>query len=94
MFGKWLNPIAKMQNLSQSELNQVAEMHKQSRDELEQIAKMGGIKNYETMLKEQLITSLLKSKDSIAELFNNNLDCMFLSCHVRVFRVNPHSILA
>ena len=26
------------------------------------------------MLKEELITSLLKSKDSIAELFNNNLD--------------------
>ena len=21
-------------------------------------------------------------------------DCMFLSCHVRVFRVNPHSIVA
>ena len=49
-----------MQNLSQSELDQVAEMHKQSRDELEQIAKMGRSKNYESILKEELITSLLK----------------------------------
>ena len=49
-----------MQNLSQSELDQVAEMHKQSRDGLEQIAKMGRSKNYESILKEELITSLLK----------------------------------
>ena len=35
---------------------------------------MRRIKNYETMLKEELTISLLKSKDSIAELFNNNLD--------------------
>ena len=35
---------------------------------------MRSIKNYETMLKEELTISLLKSKDSIAELFNNNLD--------------------
>ena len=61
------------------------------------------------MSKKELIISLLKSKQSIAELFSNNLDddkisdikriypknierklkkifidCMFLSCHVRV----------
>ena len=35
---------------------------------------MRRIKNYEAMLKEELTMSLLKSKDSIAELFNNNLD--------------------
>ena len=61
-----------MQNLSQNELNQIAEMRDQSRDELERIAKIKRIKNYEEMSKEELIISLLKSKQSIAELFNNN----------------------
>ena len=60
-----------MQNLSQNELNQIAEMRDQSRDELEQIAKIRIIKNYEEMSKEELIISVLKSKQSIAELFNN-----------------------
>ena len=63
-----------MQSLSQNELNQVAEMHNQSRDELERIAKIRRIKNYEEISKEELIISLLKSKQSIAEPFNNNLD--------------------
>ena len=58
-----------MQNLSQNELNQIAEMRGQSRDE-----KIRRIKNYEEMSREELIISLLKSKQSIAELFNNNLD--------------------
>ena len=43
-----------------------------SRDELEQIEKIKKIKNYEYMKKEDLIISLLKSKESIAELFNDN----------------------
>ena len=63
-----------MLNLSQNELNQIAEMRGQSRDELERIAKIRRIKNYEEMSKEELIISLLKSKQNIAELFNNNLD--------------------
>ena len=46
-------------------------MRGQSRDELEQITKIRRIKNYDEMLKEELI-SLLKSKQSIAEFFNNN----------------------
>ena len=74
LFEKRLKKIAKMQNLSQNELNQIAEMRDQSRDELERIAKIKRIKNYEEMSKEELIISLLKSKQSIAELFNNNLD--------------------
>ena len=45
-----------------------------SRDELEQIAKIRRIKNYEDMIKEDLIISLLKSKESTAELFNDNHD--------------------
>ena len=63
-----------MQNLSQNELNQITEMRGQSRDQLERIAKIRRIKNYEEMPKEDLIISLLKSKQSIAKLFNNDLD--------------------
>ena len=48
-------------------------MHGQSQDELERITKIRRIKNYEEMAKKELIISLLKSKQSIAELFNNNL---------------------
>ena len=61
-----------MQNLSQNEFNQIGEMRGQSRHELEQIAKIRRIKNYEEMTKEELIISLLKSKQTIPELFNNN----------------------
>ena len=48
-------------------------MRDQSRDELERIVKMRRIKNYEKMSKEELIISLLKLKQSIAKLFNDNL---------------------
>ena len=72
LFEKGLKKIAKMQNLSQNEFNQIAEMGGQSQDELEQIAKIRRIKKYEEMKKEKLIISLLKSKQSISELFNNN----------------------
>ena len=69
-----LKKIAKMQNLSQNELNQITKMQNQSRDELERIAKIRRIENYDKMPKGELIISLLKSKQNIAELFNNNLD--------------------
>ena len=62
-----------MQNLSQNQLNQIPEMRSQSRDKLERLAKIRRIKNYEGMSKEELIISLLKSKQSIVKLFNNNL---------------------
>ena len=61
-----------MQNLSQNEFNQIAEMRGQSQDELEKIAKIRKIKSFKKMTKEELIISLLKSKQSIVELFNNN----------------------
>ena len=48
-------------------------MRGQSRDEPERITKLRRIKNYEEMTNEELIISPLKSKQSIAELFNNNL---------------------
>ena len=51
-----------MQNLSQNKFNQIAEMPGQSREELERISKIRRIKNYEEMIKEELIISLLKSK--------------------------------
>ena len=63
-----------MQNLSQIKLDQIAEMRGQSQDELEGIAKIRIVKNYEKMSKEELIIYLLKSKQRIAELFNNNFN--------------------
>ena len=63
-----------MQNLTQSELKQIEKMQNLPQDDLEQIAKMRRIKNYKRMSKEELIIALLKSKHSIAELFNNDLD--------------------
>ena len=62
-----------MQNLSQNEFNQIADMRVQSWDELEWITKIRRIKDYEKMIKEELLISLLKSKQNIVELFNNNL---------------------
>ena len=58
-----------MQNLSRNQFNQITVMRRLSRDELEQIAK---IKKYVDMTKEELIISLLKAKQSIAKLFDNN----------------------
>ena len=66
LFEKGLKKIAAMQNLSQNEFNQIAFMRGLSRDELEQIAKIRRIKNYKDMKKEDLIISLLKSKEIIA----------------------------
>ena len=68
-----LEQIVKMQNLSQNELDQIGKIQNQSRDELEQIAEMRRTKNYE-ISKERLVISLLKSKRSLAEFLNNNLD--------------------
>ena len=48
-------------------------MRGESGYELVRIAKIRIIKNYEEVTKEELIISLLKSKQSIAQLFNNNL---------------------
>ena len=71
LYEKGLKKIAKMQNLSQNEFNQIAVMRDLLWDELEQIAKIRRIKNYKDMIKEDLIISLSKSKESTAELFNN-----------------------
>ena len=72
LFEKGLKKIAKMQSLSKIEFNKIEKMRGLSRDELEQNVKIRGIKNYEDMKKEDLIIFLLKSKESIAELFNDN----------------------
>ena len=61
-----------MQNLSQIEFNKIEKMRGLSRGELEQTAKIRRIKNYEYRKKEDLIISLLKSKENIVELFNDN----------------------
>ena len=82
---KGLKRIEKMRNLSQNELNQTIKIHDQSRGELERIAKMRRIKRYDKMSKEELIISLLKSKRSIAKLFNNNLDNDKISDAKKIF---------
>ena len=61
-----------MQNLLQNEFNQITFTHGLSRDEPEQIAQIRRIRNDEDIKKEDLIISLLKSKESIFELFNDN----------------------
>ena len=59
-----------MENLTQNQLEQITKMQNQSRDELEQIAKMKRIKGYENMSKEWLSITLIKSGQSLAELYN------------------------
>ena len=58
-----------------------------SQDELEQIAKIRRIKNYEDMIKENLLISLLNSKQSIVELFHNNLYNNEISDIRRIFNI-------
>ena len=58
-----------------------------SRNELEQIAKIRRIKNYEDMIKENLLISLLNSKQSIVELFHNNLYNNEISDIRRIFNI-------
>ena len=76
-----------MLNLSQNEFNQIAVMCGLSQDELEQIAKIRRIKNYEDMIKENLLISLLNSKQSIVELFHNNLYNNEISDIRRIFNI-------
>ena len=77
-----------MRNLSQNEFNQIASMRGLSRDKLEQIAKLRRIKNYEDMKKEDLIIiSLLKSKEGIAELFNDNKNNNLYNNEISVIKI-------
>ena len=62
--------ITKMQNLTQNVLHQIKKIQNQSLHELIQIAKMRRIKNYKNMSKEKLLIALLKSEQSLAELYN------------------------
>ena len=69
-----LGKIAKIQNISKTELNQAEKLQRKSIDELQEIAKL---KNTQKLTKEELIIALLKSENSVAERnfekhFNNN----------------------
>ena len=55
-------------NISQNGLKQIGKMQNLWQNELMQIAKMRCIKNHKNMSKEELLISLLKSEQSIAEL--------------------------
>ena len=64
-------------NISQNGLERIAKMQNLSRNELEKIAKMRHIKNYKNMSKEGLLIALLKSGQSLAELYkskSNNVE--------------------
>ena len=63
-----LNKIVKMQNLSLNELEQIERINNLSLNELKQITKTRSIKNYEDMLKEDLLIALLKSNKNHTEL--------------------------
>ena len=63
---KRLEKIARILNLSQNELKQIIKMSNSLQNRLEQIPKI--LKNYRNMLRVDLLFSLLKSKQSIAEL--------------------------
>ena len=65
---KRLEKIARIQNLTQNELKQIIKMSNSLQNRLEQIPKTRYIKNYRNMLRVDLLFSLLKSKQSIAEL--------------------------
>ena len=53
-------------------VDQIVKMLKLSQNELEEISKMRRIKNYKNMSKEGLLIALLKSEQSLAELYNLN----------------------
>ena len=57
-----------MQNLSLNELEQIERMNNLLLNELKQIVKTRRTKNYEDMLKEDLLIALLKSNKSHTEL--------------------------
>ena len=49
-------------------------MQNLSQNELEQIAKMRHIENYKKMSKEKLLIALLRSEQSLAELYKSKSD--------------------
>ena len=72
-----LEKIAKIQNISKTELNKAKKLQRKSIDKLKEIVRLRRIKNIEKLTKEELISVLLKPESSAAErnfekLFNNN----------------------
>ena len=62
-----LSELQKCKIFHKNKLMQITKMQNLSQNELEQIAKTRRIKNYKNMSKEELLISLLKSDQSIAE---------------------------
>ena len=72
-----IEKIAKIQNISKTELNQAKKLQRKSIGELKEIARSRRIKNSEKLTKEDLIIALLKLESSATEqnfkkYFNNN----------------------
>ena len=77
--------IVKIQNLSQNELDQIAKMKNLLQNELEKIAKIRHIKNYKNMSKEGLLIALLKSGQSLAELYKNKSNSVEIGETKKIF---------
>ena len=60
--------------MQELDLEQIKKMRNQSPNKLEKISKIRRIKNYTKTSKEDSIPPLQKSKQSFAELYNNNSD--------------------
>ena len=80
-----LERIAEVENLSQNELMQITKMQNYSKNELELIAKMRRIKNYKNISKEELLISLLKSKQSHVELYKSKFDNLEIEQTTKIF---------
>ena len=72
-----IEKISKIQNISRNDLHKVTKLQDKSLDDLKKIAKLGKIKNYDNLLKEHLIYTLLRSESNLVEsnyekYINNN----------------------
>ena len=63
-----LEKISKKHNISNKDLRRATKLQKMSLDNLKRIAKLRKIKNYDTLAKEDLIYTLLKSESNLVEI--------------------------
>ena len=63
-----LEKISKKQNISNKDLCRAIKLQNMSLDNLKKIAKLRKIKNYDTLAKEDLIYTLLRSESNLVEI--------------------------
>ena len=62
-----LEKISKKQTISNNDLRKATKLQNMSIDDLKKIAKLQRIKNYDTLAKEELIYTLLRSESNLVE---------------------------